>query len=243
MMQIMGQNELMNSEAAATGGHAYENINGIAQVAHKILKNSADFYTLTYSPNDLHRVGQWHKVLIKVAGPYHLSYRRGYFDENHKVTRHAKPLVAFHGEKLKSPDTHSNPIIFQARILPASAASSHAALHNRHKPPRGTRPYVVHYELPISAFHTTALDAQHSGIAIGFGAIILDSHGDVVANAGRLVKMKFSTAVIRSHPHGHFALEQPINIPRGEDDVYLAVWDPHTGRLGTLQIPLTVKKH
>ncbi len=41
---------------------------------------------------------------------------------------------------------------------------------------------------------------------------------------------------------GRLRFDQPINLPSGEDYLYIAVWDTATGRLGTLQLSLQVEK-
>lgn len=51
----------MREEAAAKGGEAFMNMNGLAQATQHILDTDGDYYTLTYSPkarND----GKWHSV-------------------------------------------------------------------------------------------------------------------------------------------------------------------------------------
>lgn len=241
--QILEQQLLMGAEAAATGGKAYYNTNAIAQSAFHILSNSSDFYTITYRPNDLHRQGKWHKVRIAVDGPYRLSYRRGYFDDSYVVRPHLRPLIATNGEKKAPPDVHSNPIIFQAKILPAASDLSNVARGTRHKRFRKFMPYVVHYWLPISAFNEVLLGANRAQLSIGLEVVIFNRHGDEVGHTGRLVKMTFSAATSRLNPHGQFAMEQLVRVPRGENEVYLAVWDASTGRLGTLQVPLCIKRH
>lgn len=236
------QHMLMSNEAEATGGHAYYNTNGIALSTRRILNNSGDFYTLTYAPDDLQRPGQWHKVLIKVDGLYHLSYRQGYFDDDQQSIQPVKPLTASDGEAVPAPDLHSNPIIFAAQILPANAAAPSMTARTSRKPPRGDRPYAVHYQLPIAAFHTAPFDAQHSLVTLGAVAVVLDSQGNIVAQYARLIKLGIGITDLHTKPHAHFNLTLPISLPRGQDDIYLAVWDTSTGRLGTLQIPLEVKK-
>jgi len=47
---------------------------------------------------------------------------------------------------------------------------------------------------------------------------------------------------LQANPHGSIDFDQQINLPKGQDYLYLVVWDTATGRLGTIQLPLSVGK-
>lgn len=47
---------------------------------------------------------------------------------------------------------------------------------------------------------------------------------------------------VKANPTVKFGFDQQINLPKGEDYLYIALWDMTNGRLGTLQIPLEVEK-
>ena len=65
--------------AKQTGGKAFIGTNGLAEVIDDITSSSADFYTLSYAPNDQKMDGSFRKIDVKVAGGhYNLSFRRGY---------------------------------------------------------------------------------------------------------------------------------------------------------------------
>ena len=55
----------MSDIAAATGGRAYYNNNGLSQIASEIVSDDASYYTLTYSPDNLHLDKKWHKLKVK----------------------------------------------------------------------------------------------------------------------------------------------------------------------------------
>lgn len=240
-LSLVQQQLLMSEEAATTGGQAFYNTNAIARSARQILDHSADFYTLTYSPNNLHQRGHWHKLRIRINGPYHLSYRQGYFDDNSQAAQPLKPFVTSNGEQIQLPDLRSSPIIFKAEILPAATASVPSARNT--KPPRGTVPYVLYCALPVSAFPIAPLDAQHSVVTIGLGIVVLDSHGEVVSHKMHLLQFRVKTADLHAHADPRTLWQHPISLPKGQNNVFLAIWNTKSGRLGTLQIPLDVTRH
>ena len=232
------QQMLMSEEAETTGGQAFYNNNGIAQGTLKILDHSADFYTLTYSPNDLQQRGRWHKVRITVDAPYHLSYRRGYFDDNSSNGRPGKSLTLAKNLRILAPDQHSNPIVLKAEVLRAAAPQPNAPKH-----PRGFLPYTLFTAVPISDFPIKPLNNKRSLVTFGAAVIVLDAHGHLVYKDLRILKFSFDNAEFQTDPNGSTLWQEPIFMPKGENNIYLALWNTDTGRLGTLQIPIDAKKH
>jgi hypothetical protein len=47
---------------------------------------------------------------------------------------------------------------------------------------------------------------------------------------------------LSAHPDGRITIDQLVDLQKGDDSLYLAVWDVTSGRMGTLQVPLTVAK-
>jgi VWFA-related protein len=129
------QHMAMNDAARATGGEAFYNNNGLKEIAEHVLDSDGCFYTLTFSPQNLHFDNKWHKIRVAVGGAsYHLSYRSGYFaDGNLRDTEQpakSRTRLMADGEKLEVTELNGQPIIFQARVLPASGP----ALANLEKP-------------------------------------------------------------------------------------------------------------
>lgn len=229
---------LMEGAAAATGGHAYYNTNGLAQAARQVIHRSADFYTISYSPNDIHHNNHWHQVRVTVAGNYHLNYRRGYYDDESGTPPPPKPYTLASKNTIQTPNAHSDPIIFQAHLRPASKAQISAA---HPKIPRREHAYAIRYLLPAAAFSPSG--AGHAKVTVGTAAVVVDDGGVVVGKRLQLLQLKLNASQLHAHPHASFAVTQTIAAPKGHNHLYLAVWNTSTGRLGTLQIPLTVQKH
>ncbi|MGA8530495.1 MAG: VWA domain-containing protein, partial [Acidobacteriaceae bacterium] len=60
---VLGSQQMqMRDDAASTGGAAYVNTNGLALAAQHIISTDGNYYTLTYSPQDLKYDGHWHRV-------------------------------------------------------------------------------------------------------------------------------------------------------------------------------------
>ena len=246
------QQALMNETAMATGGQAFYNSNGLTETANRILSSDGSFYTLSYSPRDFHFDNKWHKVRVKLnVDGYQLSYRRGYFadgslgGEQPQETKTRTRLMP-NGEKVELPDLRSLPIIFQARVLPVSdpevAAESPLKTTIQSAPPtKGAVPYSVRYALPVSSLARQNINGKPQ-VTFGVAAIVLNSDGRAVDSHADRVTLTLNEDAIRQYPDAPLAIDQRLNLKKGDQYLYLAVWDMTSGRLGTLQIPIQVSK-
>jgi len=252
-LSMFAQQSLMNETARATGGQAFYNSNGLTEITDRVLNSDGSFYTLTYSPHDLHFDNKWHKVRVALNEEgYQLSYRRGYFadgspggaEQPQKTGTRTRLLPD--GEKVQVPATRSLPIIFHARALPASdpavgSATKLAVSIPALPPKKGNVPFSVRYSLPVDAFTRQTVDGQ-SAVIFGVAAVVLNRDGRAVDAHAERVTMTLNEDVARLHPDIPLAFDQQLNLKKDDQYLYLAVWDTTSGRLGTLQIPLQVPK-
>lgn len=249
---IWAQHALMNDIARTTGGHAYYNTNGFGSAAAQWLDDGGSFYTLTYSPGDFRLDNKWHKVEVKLRGKdhYNLSYRRGYFADDASTgglrppKKHRSILLAG-GEAVAAPDTRSVPIIFQAHVLPASlepaqpGASKVSAAELPAK--KGMLPYAIRYLLPVADFTPKVVNGK-SEVEFGIAAFSFDTDGKPIARLGNRVTLSLDATKLSAAQNAYFSFDQRINLRKGQNYLYLAVWDMSSGRLGTLRVPFEVSK-
>ncbi len=87
LQQMNAEDEARNNDqlsaqimADQSGGRAFANSNGLADIIDKISSTSSNFYTISYTPTNASMDGTFRNIDVKVAGAkYQLSYRRGYF--------------------------------------------------------------------------------------------------------------------------------------------------------------------
>ena len=248
----MGQQHMLMADMAeATGGQASYNNNGLAQIAAHVVDTDAHFYTLTYRPDDLKANNKWHKVKIAVdGGPYHLSYRRGYFDDGTgtlippRKTRIT--VLRAHGETetVQGPDRHTEPIIFEARVQPSIAtqpANPVQSSATAHAPKWNELTYTVHYSVPFDALTQEIVNGE-TQIRIGAAILAFNHFGRPTGHVAQKLTFGLNAENLKARPTAKFGFEQQINLPKGEDYLYIALWDITNGRLGTLQLPLDVEK-
>ena len=242
------QQMLMADMAEATGGQASYNNNGLAQIASRVVNTDADFYTLTYRPDDLKANNKWHKVKIAVdGGPYHLSYRRGYFDDGTGGSlpqRKTRTVWHAHGETVQGPDRHSEQIIFEARLRPSIAtqpANPAQSSATANTPKRNELAYAVHYSVPLDALTQEIVNGQ-TRISIGAAILAFNQFGRPTGHVAQELTVTLNVEKLKGDPTAKLGFDQQINLPKGEDYLYIAVWDMSNGRLGTLHLPLDVEK-
>jgi len=245
----MGQHMLMGQDAEATGGRAWYNTNGLAEATEHILATDGDYYTLTYSPDDLRNNGRWHRVAVKLREQgYRLSYRRGYFDDEkngESPTAQTREVLEAKGTTKEVLDEQSEPIAFTARMVEISQLAEAAMVPGGeiHAPKAGEMPYAIVYQVPAADLVAKSVDEDHRGTyVVGSGVLVFDHYGTLVKREGQTLTMTADEREIRAKPDGRVRFDEEINLPKGEDYLYLVVWDATTGRMGTMNVPLNVKK-
>jgi VWFA-related protein len=246
-MRIAEQQMQMRQDAAATGGAAYVNTNGLALAAQHILATDGNYYTLSYTPNDLKTNSKWHRVEVKLVNAhYQLSYRHGYFDDGSnrpQPARETRTRTALRagGNKLEVqvPDDQSQPLVFSVRITPAPPAAAPKPGDSPLK--KGETRYVVDYDVPAKDVYAANIQGNVGTDELGVAVFVYDRNGELVTRKA----LKFSLGVdqkARSLPNAKLNFAQTVNLPRGSNYLYLGVWDMTSGRMGTVNAAVDVKK-
>ena len=246
---LWGQWAEMNETALATGGQAFHNNNGLLEVTDHILNSDESFYTLTYSPHDFHFDNKWHKVRVKLnVDGYQLSYRRGYFAdgspggaEQPQKTR-ARTRLMPGGEKVELPQMRSAPIIFEARVLPASdptvvSAPNAGSTILAPAPRKGSVPFSIRYSVPVSALTLQKIDDK-AKVIFGVAVIVLNREGRAVVRYANEVTMTLNESAVEGNPGAQISFDQHLGLAKNDGYLYMVVWDMSSGRLGTLQVPV-----
>ena len=73
----------MSEMADGTGGRAFYNTNGLAQAVAEAIDDGSNFYTLTYTPTNADRNGEFRKIKVQLARQgFSLAYRHGYYADD-----------------------------------------------------------------------------------------------------------------------------------------------------------------
>jgi len=236
----------MEDEADATGGRAVVNQNDIASAVKHLADDDVFFYTLTYSPQEVKLDNRWHKIKVQVdGGDYLVSYRQGYFDDGSNLAHSEGPerkRLLQDGSTL--PQVRMTPIALQVHVTPSERienSSPQVVIQPTAPPKKGERSYNFHYSVPLDVFPQQTVGTENQ-LLLGLGVFAFDQHGRFVSRFVNTVTLSISQEHMISTSADWIGFDQQINLPSGEDFVYVAVWNPATGRFGTVQIPLAVEK-
>jgi len=237
----------MEDEANATGGHAVINQNDLASAVKRMADNDASYYTLSYSPREVKLDNRWHKIKVQVdGGDYQISYRRGYFDDGSNLAHSEGPeqkRLLQDGSTLNQ--VRVAPIALQVRVTPSEQASSlspQVVIQPSAPPKKGERSYNLHYSVPLDVFPQRVVGTENK-LLLGLGVFAFDQHGHSVSRFVNTITLSVEQERIdRAPPDERIGFDQEINLPTGEDFLYVAVWNPATGRTGTVQIPMAIEK-
>jgi VWFA-related protein len=237
----------MWQDAAATGGAAYVNTNGLARAAQHIVSTDGDYYSLTYAPQDLKTDGKWHRVEVKLdRRGYELSYRHGYFDDGSNPAGQEGPpgrtrtVLKAGGRKVEVPNDRSDPIVFSAEVEPERAGT--APLEGDPPLKRGQLRCRVRYSIRAKDVYPEKVAGNTGTDVMGSAVLAFNSYGEPVAKRMLQVTLTVDEARERAVPHARIEFVETVNLPKGRNYLYLALWDTMTGRMGTVNAEVDVKK-
>jgi VWFA-related protein len=77
------EHSTMSQMAEGTGGRAFYNTNGLTQAVAEAINDGSNFYTLTYTPGNTARNGEFRKIKVQLARQgFNLAYRHGYYADD-----------------------------------------------------------------------------------------------------------------------------------------------------------------
>jgi VWFA-related protein len=230
----------MDEIAKDTGGEAFYNTNGLKEALDQVINNGTHYYTISYTPTDKRMNGGYRPIELKLLrGHYRLAYRRGYFADEERKDRPqpiADPLQPLMGRG--APD--ATQILYEIRVLRSDPQPSpQAAIAGDNAKVKGpvTR-YAVDFAVSVKDLDLAMTpDGIHHG-NVEVALVAYDQDGNTLNWVVRSTDMSLKPQLYKAFEQGGVQLHQEIDVPKG--DVYLrtGIYDPGTGKAGTLEIPL-----
>jgi VWFA-related protein len=253
--------ELLSMEAVAeaTGGVAYYNTNDLKEAVGKAIANGANYYTVSYVPPDLNFDGRYHAIDVQVNKPgAHVAYRKGYNADDipdNSITP-ALPLTTAapepYGNNMQASMGRGVPtssqILFDVRMAPDTAAPNPAdpAVAGTLDPKLKDKPLVRYEFLFLLPSREVTFSDGSGGVrkgSIEFDIAAYDVYGKRITGLSQILNLQLSTdkyqRFVRSPPQQFI---QHLDLPPGETFVRVGILDGVSDKVGTLEIPLTVKK-
>jgi len=237
--------------AEQSGGKAFANTNGLSHIMADIAANSGNFYTVSYAPSNAKMDGAYRDIKVKVAGDYHLSYRRGYFavDEalpgsslasrDEAVRKLAAehpgavdPLLPF--MDLGMPQ--SEQILFEAKIRPVPAKETEPADEKKKEH------YAIDFAVDLKDLNLKLdADGQHKG-NLNISLIAYDRYGNIMSRKDHLIALNIKPDVYALYQNTGVQLHGEIAVPKGNYWLRTGVYDRNSRKVGTMEIPLSAVK-
>ena len=255
--------QLQDEIARVTGGEAIYSSNDVSQSLNKVTEDGGSYYTLTYSPTNKTYNGKLRKIHVELNGKdNHLSYRRAYYGIDPDPATNERKIV--NGQSLETssdalsanmehgaPSAHQ--LIFGAHVRTlgspgigtqeqmANLASQSTFLRAEHRGKSIKSPKPVQLQEYAIDYTVMAHQFQVAGEAspdIDIAAALYDSDGRLLnASVSKMPQVKPPDSGSPA-ARDAFRMEQRLDAPPGARFLRMAVRDPKTNKIGTMEIPL-----
>ncbi len=258
LMAEAGQRDAEQSQmrriAVDTGGKAFVNTNGLSDVLAKITTESADFYTISYTPTNTTMDGTYRNIDVKVAGAkFNLSYRRGYIARDMDLpgsslaTRGqaiqklaaqnpgaADPLLPF--MDLGMPQ--SEQILYVTKIQPLTPKVEAVAAEQSGQKNAG-QGYAVDFSVALKDLDLKLdSDGLHKGV-INISLVAYDRYGKIASRKDHLVTLNIKHDVYATFQQTGVQLHAEIAVPKGQYWLRTGVYDQGSHKVGTMEVALS----
>jgi VWFA-related protein len=240
----------MRQIASATGGTPFVNTNAIAGSIASAEQDGANYYSLGYVPAEKDLDGKFHTIKVKIDGAlYHLAYRNGFLAgtkdaANANAQQVIPPILA--SLMLGAPPVTQ--IGIAARIAPATqtdarkimkevkASGAHLALPGG----SGQQAYLATIIIdPRSVAFARDKSGAHTSM-LEVALIVFDRDGIPIEDVEHHAELRIPDKVFAPALRQGVSVSLPLSLPDGFSFIRIAVHDPVTNRIGSLEIPVSV---
>jgi len=235
----------MEQIASGTGGKAFYNTNDLSAATRKAIADGANYYTVAYTPTNKKMDGSYRRIEVKVVGgKYRLAYRHGYnADDAAHLAKEASESNPLHALMMRGMPA-ATAILYAARVI-AAIPQPEPGSPIAGKNPKLTGP-TKRYDIDFFIRWTDVkLQAKSGGMHNGkleIELLAFDRDGNALNWAGGTQQMKLDPMTFAAIENSGIPAHAEIDLP-SDKDVWLetGVFDPETGKAGTLEIPLLKK--
>jgi hypothetical protein len=223
--ELLSVHETMSTLANMTGGRAVFGRNDLDGAIRDTVDAGANFYTLAYHPHNTDWNGKFRKITVKTSAPdVKIQCRPGYY------------AVA---DPLGSPDLNQT---FSLMMQPSSPPSTTLIIKARVIPPDGqagaTRiDFLV--DVHDLTFNESADHRQAPDLA--FVAAAWDTAGSPKGNVSASFRLPLNTAQFDVLARSGLQIHQEMTLKPGTYQLRVGVLDRLSGKMGTLDVPLSIE--
>jgi VWFA-related protein len=234
--------------AQQTGGRAVYDSNGLQEAMADALSDGSNFYTLAYVPTNTNYNGAQRNIQLRLAhGKAELFYRRSYYADAGTPTENGSGNGSGQGSRdvflasMERGVPASSQIVFDVRAAApdqappsGTVAGAISAMKNR------VARYVIDYAANLATINLTE---NPNGVRQGHVdalAIAYDRDGKLLNWAGNKVPIALDHAAWDQSSRSGLQIHQVLDLPAGDVFLRVGLYDPGSGRFGSMEIPLHI---
>ena len=240
----MGCSDLRDEEVTEQTGGVISDSNDWKGAIAGIVDDTSHGYTLSFVPPRPAEDSHYHPISIKVDRPgLHLTYRDGYNDEQPDP-----PSAVLKQQMTQGPmrlgALPATQVLFDLHVQPASPDAQPTKTPVSNPAPAHTKDAPYH---ALFTFDPTQIALTQNPDGIRTASIELDLgaydfYGKLVAARSQTFKITVTPAQDNGFYRKPLNLSLAIDLPRGQLTLRAGVFDTSDGKIGTLEIPLTIPK-
>jgi VWFA-related protein len=247
-MNIAGNHMSMSNLAAATGGRALYNTNGLAGAVSKVQAIGNSYYSLAYSPKDKRYDGNLRKVEVKVSAPgVKLEYRRGYYADDPARTA-SRSRITYSSNSLRTvmkrgaPDSTEIPFRVQVRAAAEQPTRPADRIGNAATALKGpVIRFDFHWEVDLTGIEFTPSANGMRRAEVDAALDAYDADGNILNTIYAVLPLNFSDVQYQRLLKSGLRMKQSLDVPEGLVYLRAGVIDPNSGHTGATEFPLDVK--
>ena len=234
------QQNAMESIARETGGAAFYNTNGLDHEIARAVDEGKHYYTISYTPTNAERDGKFRNIHVKLAGGnYKIGYRRGYYAESgaEETASGAPRNTLLELMRFGMPDFDQ--IAYNVQVAPVDpqpqAGSAPAGVNHLKAP---VVRYRVDFSIPLSGLKLTS-DAD--GVRRGSVQLMLvayQKNGYPLNLVESKNEFTLKPEVYASARNVNIHARQELDVPAGDLDLRVGLYDLASGNVGTIDLPI-----
>jgi VWFA-related protein len=234
--------------AQETGGRAVYDSNGLQQAMADALSDGSNFYTMAYVPTNTNYNGAQRNLQVRLAhGKAELFYRRSYYADATTPTENGAGQSSrdVFLESMERGVPASSQIVFDVRAaapdqglqngaMAGPVAGAISAMQNR------AARYVIDYAANLATINLTEnANGMRQG-HVDAVAIAYDRDGKILNWAGNKVPIALDQGAWDQSSRSGLQIHQVLDLPAGDVFLRVGLYDPNSGRFGSMEIPLHI---
>jgi VWFA-related protein len=223
--------EAMTDMARETGGKAFFGTNDLKAALEQSMEAGENYYTIAYTPENHKWDGKYRKIELKCsAAGASLTYRRGYYAV-------ADTLVSSDTKAVEGQIAR----LFATAMQPEAPTSTAVLLKVQVLPPDTTHK-TVRIDYAISPhdiiFASTPENDRH--LMLDLMVVAWDKTGKDAGHSSDRIDTSVPTKVYEDVLRSYIPAHQELELKPGTYTLRLGVVDRSSGKIGTLDVPLTI---